>query len=86
MPNLPRIPAPRDLSWHEDAECARGYDPDDWFDGDNNYARYVCSLCSVSDRCLQDALAFEGRSHREYRYGIRGGLTPSARYEMARYG
>ena len=65
--------------WVLDALC-REVGGDEWF-ADNqpggiteqNFAKLVCSMCTVREQCLLVAI------HRNERWGIWGGLSPKAR-------
>lgn len=46
-------------------------------------ARAVCGECPVSRECLRDALRDEEGRSRMSRFGIRAGLTPEQRWELA---
>lgn len=72
--------------WRDDAACLSpsppGYDP--WFPvpaSATKEALYVCRLCPVQKRCLDEALA-EERDAGRLRYGVRGGMTPEQRELM----
>lgn len=62
--------------WRLDARCLEVgpefFHPEDY--SESLKARKVCSVCTVQGACLEDALATGDND-----YGIRGGLTPSAR-------
>lgn len=47
-------------------------------------AKAICAACPVAAACLRDALAQEGGSHPEYRWGVRGGLTGDQRFNRHR--
>lgn len=72
---------PTDLQWRDEALCAQT-DPTVFFPevGANaTAAREVCAVCPVRAACLADALA-----HRDWTYGVRGGMTPAQRRNHAR--
>ncbi|MCW2929933.1 MAG: hypothetical protein JWM19_895 [Actinomycetia bacterium] len=76
--------------WHKRGAC-RGTDPDLFFScatDDVEMARRVCSGCPVTAECLASAMAEEvvGKSPEQnlkLRSGVRGGMTPMERWEMA---
>lgn len=79
-------------AWHKRAYC-RYYDGELWFaDGTGKATGYkdlaaakdVCAACPVRQACLEDALRQEGSTTAEGRHGIRGGLTPTERYNLRR--
>lgn len=75
----------RDTSWVERAAC-RGRSTDLWFPSGGSSDAYsaallICRRCPVRSECLDDALATE-QAHA--RHGIRGGLTPTGRKNIAR--
>lgn len=77
----------RGSHWSDQAAC-RDEHSDVMFpepgDADGKaYAKSICAGCPVLDACLAEALADEGGKTKAYRFGVRGGLTPSQRY--ARY-
>lgn len=47
-------------------------------------ATALCEACPVRQLCLLDAIAQEGGSRPEYRWGIRGGLTGDQRFNRRR--
>lgn len=47
-------------------------------------ARELCAGCPVADACLQDAMEREGSVGGDYRYTVRGGMTPAARGRLSR--
>lgn len=81
-------------SWRARAACAQpAYDGrrDLWFapidSEDAAEAKQVCVGCPVRQACLTAVMAEEGAAHRQYRHGIRAGLTGSDRrrlYEVLR--
>jgi WhiB family redox-sensing transcriptional regulator len=78
---LPLLPAAGD-DWRDSALCAQV----DWAKffpekGDNAVeAKQICGRCEVRDACLADALKFP---YNQDKYGgIRGGLSPTERYEL----
>jgi WhiB family redox-sensing transcriptional regulator len=75
--------------WEEEALCA-GMDVNVFFPENSNrsskawaFARWHCDHCPVKRQCLDDALRNEGDLSFEHRYGMRGGLTPWARFKKA---
>ena len=67
--------------WREEALCAQT-DHTIFFPqvGANaTAARKICAACPVRAACLSDALA-----HRDWSYGVRGGMTPAQRRNHAR--
>lgn len=76
--------------WRLSANCA-GLDVNDFYSEDDGrwrpslkIARQVCQRCDVRAECLADALAEEGDLTAGYRFGLRGGLTPTERATVAR--
>lgn len=63
-----------DDPFHPEAHRGRNGAPD------YTRARIICSTCTIRDLCLEDALASEFDS---YRVGMRGGLTPDERSDLA---
>lgn len=45
-------------------------------------AKAICARCIVKDTCLDDAMRTEGSAGRNYRHGIRGGLTGDERVSL----
>lgn len=83
----------RGAGWWEEAAClglaTREYDA--WYvdrGGSDGYgdARRICAGCPVATECLADAMADEAGSGHTGRFGIRAGLTPEERHELARTG
>ncbi|GAA4706488.1 WhiB family transcriptional regulator [Streptomyces youssoufiensis] len=76
-------PAP----WAASALCAQ-VDPELFFPeiGGSSAvtARRICAACPVRAECLAAALFEEGDCAPSYRHGIRGGLSPRARYALGR--
>lgn len=83
----------RPPKWQADAQCL-----DDWkafapaapeegepreHEPSTEVAEQLCAGCPVIGDCLADAMAEEGQLPPAHRAGIRGGLTASARYELA---
>lgn len=74
-------------SWTTRAACLN-----DWkaFAGDSEPSRVVapvlCGGCPVIDQCLSSAMTEEGEVGANQRGGIRGGKTPTERFEMANEG
>lgn len=70
--------------WHGQAAC--GDDPEAMFPGSNaakvREAKALCRGCPVREECLADAMKTEGNKGKLRRYGIRGGLTPTARRRL----
>jgi WhiB family transcriptional regulator, redox-sensing transcriptional regulator len=67
-------------TWELRAAC-RGLDSDTFFQGSGGSykrAREVCTTCTVSGICLDEALAIEQGLFPET-HGMRGGLTPEER-------
>ena len=75
----------RGSHWAEQAACA-GANTNDWFPERGEWGGKVlkvCAGCPVRIDCLDDALAEEaGRAGG--RHGIRGGLTPNQRSQLAK--
>jgi len=71
------------MSWHPKAKCldVKG---DPFFPQRGNYSRAlaICASCPVSAECLDEALTQETDAL-SGRYGMRGGLTPDERYQLA---
>ncbi|WP_405695206.1 WhiB family transcriptional regulator [Streptomyces coelicoflavus] len=80
----------RAADWRDRALCATPAGlAVDWFpnpadDQGITEAQAVCAACPVAAACLRDALAQEGGSHPEYRWGVRGGLTGDQRFNRHR--
>lgn len=87
-----------DTGWMSAAAC-EGMDQTLWFppkgwtagrevgnreDGPYALAREVCDECPVRERCLEYAIAYEGRAGENERGGMWGGKTPRERHEIAR--
>lgn len=75
------------MTWQERARC-RDADPALFFPTSrcpNEYAaaRALCAACDVLDECLAEALREETGLGAARRYGMRGGMTPSARARLA---
>ncbi|AEZ50755.1 WhiB family transcription factor [Mycobacterium phage Halena] len=73
-------------NWRKLADC-QYVDPELFFPlkGQNNaWAKRICAGCPVREECLEDAMAAEYREQKENRHGIRAGLTPTARYQLAK--
>jgi len=71
--------------WVRYAACA-DEDPELWFPyqpADQAYPKSVCRSCLVKDQCLDLAMAAEGSSSHEKRYGVFGGMAPADRARMA---
>ena len=45
-------------------------------------AEMLCAGCPIKDWCLSEAMEDEGEVNDRNRYGVRGGLTPTGRYEL----
>jgi hypothetical protein len=77
----------RGWDWQAAALCRKpGADPD-WWHADGQtllavYARDWCGRCPIRQRCLDDAMQYEGNALERNRYGIYGGLTPGARRRL----
>lgn len=71
-------------NWQTRAAC--GDDPDAMFPGTNTAkvreAKTLCGGCPVRGECLADAMKAEGNAGKLRRYGVRGGLTPTARRRL----
>lgn len=68
-----------DPSWRDEALCTQ-VDPEVFFPEPGataRAARRICAACPVRYDCLTDAL-----EHRDVVYGVRAGLTPSARRRL----
>ncbi|MFT2014639.1 WhiB family transcriptional regulator [Streptomyces sp. 796.1] len=74
-------------TWTASAVCAQ-VDPELFFPeiGGSSAvtARRICAACPVRAECLAAALSEEGDCAPSYRHGIRGGLSPRARYALGR--
>jgi len=67
--------------WRDSALCAQT-DPAIFFPehGENAIeAKQICSGCEVRAECLMDALR---RLYNQDRFGVRGGLSATQRYEL----
>lgn len=74
-------------AWTRHAAC-RGEDPDLFFPDPTqtdraNRAVAICTSCPVHQDCLDEVLHIEGNSSLWHRHGIRGGLTPRERRDLA---
>ncbi|WP_328860917.1 WhiB family transcriptional regulator [Streptomyces sp. NBC_00306] len=71
-------------AWHALAACANA-DTDLFFPklGTAHKAKQMCARCPVRRRCLEEAMQQEAGKNRTRRYGIRGGLSPLERIELA---
>lgn len=54
------------------------------FEASEDVARAMCGACPVRVQCLAEALGEEGQDTAAYREGIRGGLDPRERADLAR--
>ncbi|QOP65807.1 WhiB family transcription factor [Mycobacterium phage MiniLon] len=76
--------ATQELKWWHDALCAQ-VDTDLFFPEKGHgvsLARQVCNLCPVKAECLEDALVEEYGKCKTLRFGVRGGTTPNARWNI----
>lgn len=72
-------------AWTEDAACI-GLETDMFFprgQHDPNI-RKVCGSCPVAAECLAAAMIEERGKDRFHRHGMRGGLTPKQRADLAK--
>jgi WhiB family redox-sensing transcriptional regulator len=69
--------------WTDSAVCA-SIDPDVFFPttGPAFEAKRACAICPVKTECLEDALAAEVGQGRNLIHGIRGGMSPSERFDL----
>lgn len=77
---------PAGSDWRGSALCGQT-DPDLWFPGskgkeDAEAAKRICAACAYGAPCVIEALDEETRTYG--RYGIRGGLSPRARQQLAK--
>ena len=74
---------PRPVDWTSSAAC-RGRPTAIWFPTGHGFAEDValamCRGCPVRADCLADALEHETSA--DYRFGIRGGLSPAERERL----
>ncbi|UVK63515.1 WhiB family transcription factor [Mycobacterium phage Aegeus] len=74
------------MNWQQDAVC-KEIDPDLFFPDRGNGAstpRRICKeWCPVRRECLEAAMAEEHGYCRSLRYGVRGGMSPTERSELA---
>lgn len=87
------IPAPRP-GWDREAACATSSDPDLWFPegvrgatflAHANAARQMCrTACPVMLDCLHAEMRAEQGKGRDNRFGVRGGMTGSERWDHER--
>lgn len=72
-------------AWTMDAACI-GLETDMFFPRGQHSPgiRKVCGSCPVADECLSAAMMEEKGKDRFHRHGLRGGLTPEQRYELAK--
>lgn len=78
--------ATRAHHWRDNAACSGLGDlfvPRDEKSADANEARLICGRCPVRQECLDAAMKEEGQTDEYRRAGVRGGLTPAERAEMA---
>ncbi|SHW54241.1 WhiB family transcriptional regulator [Mycobacteroides abscessus] len=71
-------------NWRDDAICQQ-IDQDVFFPERGqglNEAKRICALCEVRQECLDEALEDERGIKRDYRFGVRGGMSPHARALM----
>lgn len=77
--------------WWNFANCRDT--PDSWWFGEDGKGRIsyldaleCCSTCPVKQECLDSAMAEEGTrgDWARHRFGVRGGLTPWQRTELAK--
>lgn len=69
-------------TWADDAACV-GEDPARYFNERIPVRSLACGRCPVADRCLAEALAAEGTTAAQMRFGIYGGLNPDQRADLA---
>lgn len=50
--------------------------------GSGGAAKAMCRVCPMARQCLALAMAEERGQSRNYRYGIRGGLTAKDRHQL----
>jgi WhiB family redox-sensing transcriptional regulator len=94
MRTIPRGTQPETYtnSWEHQAACRSVNDPELFFP--INYtsptgllqieeAKAICSTCPVEACCLNDILSVEKRASVDSRHGIRGGMTPEERFQLA---
>lgn len=87
------IPEPRP-GWDRNAICTSYTDPDLWFPegvrgatfvAQANIARKICrSSCPVMLDCLHAEMRAEKGKGRDNRFGVRGGMTGSERWDHER--
>lgn len=73
-------------SWSAKAKCLGNSEPYDAqvpLPSGDERARDLCAGCPVIAECLNDAMETEGSLNARNRYGIRGGLTPTGRANLA---
>lgn len=75
------------FDWHENAPCAE-VGSDTFFAGKGrndivNEARKICATCPLTERCLEEAMRQEQGQAKEFRSGIRAGLSPTQRARLA---
>ena len=85
----PARTTPDTHAWRDDAAC-RGIGPEAFFPTEMNLtgarrAIAICDGCSVRLACLISAMHEEERTYGG-RHGIRGGLTPTQRMQLAKGG
>lgn len=85
IPTL-HTPSPGDetpVDWHTDAVCAQ-VDPELFYPERGRatkVVRKICFSCPVRLICLEAAMAEE--EGEQYRHGIRGGMSPTERTDLA---
>lgn len=77
------------MSWADNAAC-QGEDRELFFVHDRRHphaakeALSICATCPVKQECLEAAIVEEQGLGYGYRYGIRGGTTPTERWVLSR--
>ncbi|MFD0358271.1 WhiB family transcriptional regulator [Streptomyces sp. NPDC127110] len=75
------------FDWHEEAPCAEvGAEIFFAEKGRTDIvaeARKICASCPLRERCLDEAMRQEEGQPKEFRSGIRAGLSPTQRARLA---
>lgn len=75
-------------NWRDDAACV-GLGDDMYPESSDTkgiqYAQAVCDSCPIKADCLDDSMRREGGIGKDYRFGVRGGLTgPQRHYQYTK--
>jgi hypothetical protein len=73
-------------AWMKRAKCLDKWVEHDLPEGGRvsaGRAKALCGGCPVLIECLEAAMLEENRKGSGYRYGVRGGLSPEGRFQLA---